>query len=85
MQSLALRAHFPGALATAHSVVLKQPVQSQASSVAASLSKTSLSALKMDQLTDASTEAGPADDSQLTPGAQTVPAGELTRPGERKA
>ncbi|XP_058504331.1 polyhomeotic-like protein 3 isoform X2 [Solea solea] len=65
VQNLALRAHLPAALATAHSVILKPSAQSQALSPAASLSKTSLCALKANQLTDASSEAG-------QPGPQTV-------------
>ncbi|KAG7228980.1 hypothetical protein INR49_013213 [Caranx melampygus] len=65
VQNLALHAHLPGALATAHSVILKPSAQSQALSPAASLSKMSLCALKTNQLTDSSTETG-------QPGAQII-------------
>nr|XP_019962246.1 PREDICTED: polyhomeotic-like protein 3 isoform X2 [Paralichthys olivaceus] len=56
VQNLALRAHLPGGLATAHSVILKPSTQSQALSPSASLSKTSICALKTNQLIDTSTE-----------------------------
>uniref|UniRef100_A0A8C4IKK5 Polyhomeotic-like protein 3 n=1 Tax=Dicentrarchus labrax TaxID=13489 RepID=A0A8C4IKK5_DICLA len=72
VQNLALRAHLPGALATAHSVILKPSAQSQAQNPAASLSKTSVCALKTNQLTDTSTETGPADVTRLASGPQIV-------------
>ncbi|XP_053293900.1 polyhomeotic-like protein 3 [Pleuronectes platessa] len=56
IQNQALRAHLPGALATAHSVILKPSTQPQALSSSASLSKTSICALKTNQLIDTSTE-----------------------------
>ncbi|XP_078120316.1 polyhomeotic-like protein 3 isoform X2 [Sander vitreus] len=65
VQNLALRAHLPGALATAHSVILKPSAQPQALTPATSLSKTSICGLKTSQLTDTSTETGPADVTQL--------------------
>ncbi|XP_049888710.1 polyhomeotic-like protein 3 [Epinephelus moara] len=72
VQNLALRAHLPGALATAHSVILKPSAQSQAMTPAASLSKTSISGLKTNQLTDTSTETGLADVTRLASGAQII-------------
>lgn len=77
MQNLALQAHLPGALAAAHSVILKPPVQSTALSPAVSLSKTSICTLKTNQLTDASAETGPADVSHLASGPQIITPGEL--------
>ncbi|XP_070831148.1 polyhomeotic-like protein 3 isoform X2 [Chaetodon trifascialis] len=71
-QNLALRAHLPGALATAHSVILKPSTQSQTLTPAASLSKTSVCTLKTSQLTDNSTETGPADVSRLASGPQII-------------
>ncbi|XP_026169926.1 polyhomeotic-like protein 3 [Mastacembelus armatus] len=70
VQNLALRAHLPGTLATAHSVILKPSAQSQAPSPTASLSKTSICALKPNQMTDASNkqETGQSDAS----GAQII-------------
>ncbi|XP_034470348.1 polyhomeotic-like protein 3 isoform X4 [Hippoglossus hippoglossus] len=56
VQNLALRAHLPGALATAHSVILKPSTQPQALCPSSSLSKTSICALKTNQLIDTSTE-----------------------------
>ncbi|XP_060940848.1 polyhomeotic-like protein 3 [Limanda limanda] len=56
VQNLALRAHLPGALATAHGVILKPSTQPHALSSSASLSKTSICALKTNQLIDSSTE-----------------------------
>ncbi|XP_074545696.1 polyhomeotic-like protein 3 [Halichoeres trimaculatus] len=64
VQNLALRAHLPGTLATAHSVILKPSTHSQA----ASLSKTSICALK----SNAATETGPADVSRLPSGPQII-------------
>lgn len=75
MQNLALRAHLPGALATAHSVILKPSTQSQALSPAASLSKTTICALKTNQLTDASTETAAPDVTRLASGPQIVTPG----------
>ncbi|XP_029971896.1 polyhomeotic-like protein 3 [Salarias fasciatus] len=66
VQNLALHAHLPGALATAHGVILKPSAQSQALSPGASLSKTSVCALKTNQLTDASTDAAPPDAPRLS-------------------
>ncbi|XP_028987981.1 polyhomeotic-like protein 3 isoform X2 [Betta splendens] len=68
VQSLALGAHLPRALATAHSVVLKQPVQARGSSPAASFC-----ALKTNHCADASAEAGPADAPPPASGPQLVP------------
>nr|XP_029133439.1 polyhomeotic-like protein 3 [Labrus bergylta] len=68
VQNLALRAHLPGSLATAHSVVLKPSNLSQA----ATLSKTSVCALKNNQQTEPSTETGPAGVSQLSSGPQII-------------
>ncbi|GLD73967.1 polyhomeotic-like protein 3 isoform X2 [Lates japonicus] len=67
VQNLALRAHLPGALATAHSVILKPSAQSQALSPAASLSKASVCALKANQLTDASSDTGQPGPQIITP------------------
>ncbi|XP_041805711.1 polyhomeotic-like protein 3 [Chelmon rostratus] len=72
VQNLALRAHLPGALATAHSVILKPSTQSQNLTPAASLSKTSICALKTNQLADSSTETGPADVTRLASGSQII-------------
>ncbi|XP_067462411.1 polyhomeotic-like protein 3 isoform X1 [Thunnus thynnus] len=74
VQNLALRAHLPGALATAHSVILKPSAQSQAQTLAptASLSKTSICALKANHLTDSSTETGPTDITRLASGTQII-------------
>ncbi|KAI4809147.1 hypothetical protein KUCAC02_018057 [Chaenocephalus aceratus] len=55
-QNLALRAHLPGALAAAHSVILKPSAPSQALNLNTSLSKTSICGLKHHQLTDTTTE-----------------------------
>ncbi|XP_008274011.1 polyhomeotic-like protein 3 [Stegastes partitus] len=71
-QNLALRAHLPGALTTAHSVILKPSTQSQTLSPAASMSKTAICALKANQLADASTETGPPDVPHLASGAQII-------------
>ena len=68
VQNLALRAHLPGALATAHNVILKPSTQSQALSPAASLSKTSVCALKTSQLTDTSTDTGQPGPQIIAPG-----------------
>ncbi|KAI9544467.1 hypothetical protein NQZ68_001340, partial [Dissostichus eleginoides] len=56
VQNLALRAHLPGALATAHSLILKPSAPSQALNLNTSLSKTSICGLKHHQLTDTTTE-----------------------------
>ncbi|XP_044076970.1 polyhomeotic-like protein 3 isoform X2 [Siniperca chuatsi] len=72
VQNLALRAHLPGPLATAHSVILKPSSQSQALTPAASLSKTSICTLQTNQLTDTSTETGPADVTRLASGPQII-------------
>ncbi|CAK6957662.1 polyhomeotic-like protein 3 [Scomber scombrus] len=74
VQNLALRAHLPGALATAHSVILKPSTQSQAQTLApaTSLSKTSICALKANHLTDSSTDSGPADITRLASGTQII-------------
>nr|XP_046264855.1 polyhomeotic-like protein 3 isoform X2 [Scatophagus argus] len=72
VQNLALRAHLPGALATAHSVILKPPAQSQALTSASSSSKTSVCSPKTNQLTDTSTETGPADVTRLASGTQII-------------
>ncbi|KAM6919223.1 polyhomeotic-like protein 3 [Xenentodon cancila] len=71
-QSLALCAHLPGALATAHSVILKPSSQSSALSQAAPLSKTAIGALKTSQQTDTATETGPSDVAQLALGPQII-------------
>jgi len=68
VQNLALRAHLPGALATAHRVILKPSAQSQTQSQAASSSKTAICALKTKQPTDTSAETGPSDVTRLAPG-----------------
>ncbi|KAM3842652.1 polyhomeotic-like protein 3, partial [Diretmus argenteus] len=69
VQNLAVRAHLPGALTKAQSVLLKPSSQSQVLSPATSLSKMSICALKANQQTNASPEAGtetrPADVTQL--------------------
>ncbi|XP_026230960.1 polyhomeotic-like protein 3 [Anabas testudineus] len=70
-QNLALRAHLPGALATAHSVILKPSAQSHGLSPATSLSKTSICAVKTNQLTDTS-ETGPRDVPRLASGPQII-------------
>ncbi|KAM9350188.1 polyhomeotic-like protein 3 [Symphorus nematophorus] len=92
VQNLALRAHLPGALATAHSVILKPSAQSQALTPAASLSKTSICPLKPNQLTDTSTETGPASGAQIiTPAYSPVQTHALVKqqlscpPGQRVA
>ncbi|KAM7400326.1 hypothetical protein PAMA_004833 [Pampus argenteus] len=74
VQNLALRAHLPGALATAHSVILKPSTQLQAQALAqaTSLSKTSICALKANNLTDSSTETGPTDITRLASGTQII-------------
>ncbi|KAM7379571.1 hypothetical protein PAMP_005117 [Pampus punctatissimus] len=74
VQNLALRAHLPGALATNHSVILKPSTQSQAQALAqaTSLSKTSICALKANNLTDSSTETGPTEITQLASGTQII-------------
>ncbi|XP_031720870.1 polyhomeotic-like protein 3 isoform X2 [Anarrhichthys ocellatus] len=72
VQNLALRAHLPGALATAHGVILKPSAQSQAPTPTTSLSKTSICGLKTNQLTDTSTETGPADVTRLASGPQIM-------------
>uniref|UniRef100_UPI0037E8F241 polyhomeotic-like protein 3 n=1 Tax=Semicossyphus pulcher TaxID=241346 RepID=UPI0037E8F241 len=72
VQNLALRAHLPGPLATAHSVILKPSTQAPALTPTASLSKTSICALKTNQLTDASTETGAADVTRLSSGPQII-------------
>nr|XP_020447021.1 polyhomeotic-like protein 3 isoform X2 [Monopterus albus] len=72
VQNLALRAHLPGALTTAHSVILKPSAQSQALTPAASLSKTSISSLKTNQLTDTSTETGLTSVPRLASGPQII-------------
>uniref|UniRef100_A0A665X6I0 Polyhomeotic homolog 3 n=1 Tax=Echeneis naucrates TaxID=173247 RepID=A0A665X6I0_ECHNA len=56
VQNLALHTHLPGALATAHSVILKPSAQPQALSSGTSLSKMSICALKANQLSDTSNE-----------------------------
>ncbi|XP_061587950.1 polyhomeotic-like protein 3 [Cololabis saira] len=71
-QSLALCAHLPGALATAHSVILKPSSQSPALSQAAPSSKTAMGALKTNQLTDTATETGPSDVPRLALGPQII-------------
>lgn len=76
VQNLALR-HLPGALATAHSVVLKPSAQSKALTQAASISKTSVCSVKSDQLTDASTERGVTDVIRLASGPPIITPGEL--------
>ncbi|XP_070775591.1 polyhomeotic-like protein 3 [Enoplosus armatus] len=72
VQNLALRAHLPGALATAHSVILKPSAQSQAPTSTTSVSKASICALKTNQLTDSATETGPADVTRLASGPQII-------------
>ncbi|XP_078143909.1 polyhomeotic-like protein 3 [Centroberyx gerrardi] len=76
VQNLAVRAHLPGALATAQSVLLKPSSQAQALTSATALSKMSICALKANQQTDASTETGPevrpADVTRLASGPQIV-------------
>ncbi|KAK2822628.1 hypothetical protein Q5P01_022693 [Channa striata] len=72
VHNLALRAHLPGALATAHSVILKPSAQSQTRTPATSLSKTSVCALKSNQQTEASTDTGPADVLRLASGPQII-------------
>ncbi|XP_028449508.1 polyhomeotic-like protein 3 isoform X3 [Perca flavescens] len=72
VQNLALRARLPGSLATAHSVILKPSAQPQAVTPATSLSKTSICGLKTSQLTDTSTETGPADVTRLASGPQII-------------
>lgn len=76
MQNLALR-HLPGALATAHSVVLKPSAQSQALTHAASISKTSVCSVKSDQVTDTLTERGMTDVTRLASGPPSITPGEL--------
>ncbi|XP_068426361.1 polyhomeotic-like protein 3 isoform X2 [Clinocottus analis] len=72
VQNLALRAHLPGALATAHSVILKPSAHSHALTPTTSLSKTSICGLKTNQLTDSTTETGPADVPRLASGPQII-------------
>ncbi|XP_019121768.2 polyhomeotic-like protein 3 isoform X2 [Larimichthys crocea] len=72
VQNLALRAHLPGALATAHSVILKPSAQSQALTPASSLSKTAICSLKTNQLTDTSTETGSTDATRQASGHQII-------------
>ncbi|XP_059200122.1 polyhomeotic-like protein 3 [Centropristis striata] len=72
VQNLALRTHLPGALATAHSVILKPSAQSQTLTPASSLSKASVCGLKTNPLTDTSTETGPADVTRLASGPQII-------------
>ncbi|XP_039672938.1 polyhomeotic-like protein 3 isoform X3 [Perca fluviatilis] len=74
VQNLALRARLPRSLATAHSVILKPSAQPQALTPATSLSKTSICGLKTsrNQLTDTSTETGPADVTRLASGPQII-------------
>ncbi|XP_022613964.1 polyhomeotic-like protein 3 [Seriola dumerili] len=79
VQNLALHAHLPGALATAHSVILKPSTQSQALSPAASLSKMSICALKTNQLTDTSTETGQPGAQIITPAYSPVQAHALVK------
>ncbi|XP_042354352.1 polyhomeotic-like protein 3 [Plectropomus leopardus] len=72
VQNLALRAHLPGALAAAHSVILKPSTQTQAVTSANSLSKTSVCGTKTNQLTDTPTETGTADVTRLASAAQII-------------
>ncbi|XP_040027554.2 polyhomeotic-like protein 3 isoform X1 [Gasterosteus aculeatus] len=65
VQNLALRAHLPGAPATAHGVILKPSAQSQ---TLTPTTKTSTCGLKTGHLTDTSTETGPADVTRLASG-----------------
>ncbi|XP_072220529.1 polyhomeotic-like protein 3 [Leuresthes tenuis] len=91
VQNLALRAHLPGALATAHRVILKPSAQSQTQSQAASSSKTAICALKTKQPTDASAETGPSDVTRLAPAYSSVHTHTLVKqqlsvpPGQRLA
>ncbi|XP_023010849.1 polyhomeotic-like protein 3 isoform X2 [Maylandia zebra] len=71
-QNLALRTHLPGALATAHSVILKPSTESQALPAATSLSKNPVCGLKSTQLTDGSTETAPSDATSLVSGPQII-------------
>ncbi|XP_063318709.1 polyhomeotic-like protein 3 isoform X4 [Pelmatolapia mariae] len=71
-QNLALRTHLPGALATAHSVILKPSTESQALPAATSLSKTPVCGLKSTQVTDGSTETAPSDATPLVSGSQII-------------
>ncbi|XP_063318708.1 polyhomeotic-like protein 3 isoform X3 [Pelmatolapia mariae] len=70
--NLALRTHLPGALATAHSVILKPSTESQALPAATSLSKTPVCGLKSTQVTDGSTETAPSDATPLVSGSQII-------------
>ncbi|XP_034411860.1 polyhomeotic-like protein 3 [Cyclopterus lumpus] len=72
VQNLALRAHLPGALATAHGVILKPSAQSQGLTPTTSSSKTSICGLKANQLTDTSTETGLTDVTRLASGPQII-------------
>ncbi|XP_041847314.1 polyhomeotic-like protein 3 isoform X2 [Melanotaenia boesemani] len=72
VQNLGLRTHLPGALTTAHGVILKPSTQSQAQSPAASLSKMTICALKTKQLTDTSAETGPPDVTRVASGPQVI-------------
>ncbi|XP_030017322.1 polyhomeotic-like protein 3 isoform X2 [Sphaeramia orbicularis] len=72
MQNLALRAHLPGALGTAHSVILKPSGHSHTLAPAASLSKTSICALKTNQMTETPTETGQTDVPRLASGTQVI-------------
>ncbi|KAL6104015.1 phc3 [Pungitius sinensis] len=74
VQNLALRAHLPGALATAHGVILKPSAQSQTLTPTTSLSKASTCGQKTAQLTDTSTETGAADVTRLASGAHITTA-----------
>lgn len=67
VQNLALH-HLPGALATAHGVILKPSAHSQSLTPATSLSKPSVCSLKSNQLTDTSTDSGLADVTRLASG-----------------
>ncbi|XP_029381295.1 polyhomeotic-like protein 3 [Echeneis naucrates] len=67
VQNLALHTHLPGALATAHSVILKPSAQPQALSSGTSLSKMSICALKANQLSDTSNESSQPGAQIITP------------------
>lgn len=75
VQNLALRAHLPGAPATAHGVILKPSAQSQ---TLTPTTKTSTCGLKTGHLTDTSTETGPADVTRLASGGHILTPGEIT-------
>ncbi|XP_076004353.1 polyhomeotic-like protein 3 [Genypterus blacodes] len=66
VQNLALRAHLPGALAAAQSVVLKPSARSQILAPAGSLAKTSICAVKANQQSDTAAERGTPDVARLT-------------------